>query len=412
MGLIGNRLAAWAARRPHLLLAAVPGATAARLAVEARARRYGWPLAASPADADLLVVAGEPGLELAAAIERVWAQLPGPRARVDVVDPASAGDALRGAAHRLGAAGREPADPGPGGDGGATHRGDDEGGTRGHGGRARHGDGGGAQGRGGPAHHDGDDGQGHEGHHQQGGGHGGMSMPGQLMMADRADDRDGLKLDVLHLALGPVLADWPAGLVVELTLQGDVVQQASARVLPPASGVARPYWNADDPEVRRRRRAAAHLDSLGRLWAVAGWPAGAASARRLRDDLIDGVPVAEAYRSFRRLDRRARRSRALRWATDGLGALAPADADRAGVGAAAGGDVTARWRCWLTATDRLLAGAEPARTAPGDGPARDEPARLAAATRLMVGLDLAAARLVLASFDPDPDELAALGVPR
>jgi len=33
-------------------------------------------------------------------------------------------------------------------------------------------------------------------------------------------------------------------------------------------------------------------------------------------------------------------------------------------------------------------------------------AKLSAATSLMVGLDVAAARLVLAGFDPDPDELA------
>ncbi|MBM0275207.1 hypothetical protein JM949_06930, partial [Micromonospora sp. STR1s_6] len=87
MGLTGDLLARWASRRPHLLLAAAPGATAARLAVEAHADRAGWPLAASPADADLLVVAGQPGSELAAAIERVWDQFPGPRARVRIIDP-------------------------------------------------------------------------------------------------------------------------------------------------------------------------------------------------------------------------------------------------------------------------------------------------------------------------------------
>ncbi|MCQ0019794.1 hypothetical protein [Actinomadura madurae] len=39
-------------------------------------------------------------------------------------------------------------------------------------------------------------------------------------MADRADDRDGLRLDVLHVPLGPVLPFWPAGLRVDLVLQG------------------------------------------------------------------------------------------------------------------------------------------------------------------------------------------------
>lgn len=44
-------------------------------------------------------------------------------------------------------------------------------------------------------------------------------MPGGLMMTERAADRDGLRLDMLYVALGPVLADWPAGLVVELAVQ-------------------------------------------------------------------------------------------------------------------------------------------------------------------------------------------------
>ncbi|MBQ1016835.1 hypothetical protein KBX71_03030 [Micromonospora sp. D93] len=369
MGVIGGSLAGWALRRPHLLLAAVPGATAVRLAVEAEARRHGWSQATSPADADLLVVAGEPGTELAGAVDRVWDQFPGPRARVQVVDAQDAAAALREAAQRL------------------------------------HDCGGGGQGQ-----HDG----GHEGH-------GGMSMPGGLMMAKRANDRDGLKLDALHLALGPVLVDWPAGLVVELTVQGDVVQAATGRVLPPAQPVEGSYWDVGDADTRRRRHAAAHLDSLGRLWAVAGWEGGAEAVRGLRDEVVGGMPVVEAYRRFRTLDRRARRSRALRWATDGLGMLDATRARGAGVtgpaarSAEAGGDVTARWRCWLAETGRLLAGGEPADVGPRGGPVGGAPASaalLTEATRLMVGLDLAAARLVLASFDPDSDELLTVGVRR
>ncbi|WFE35155.1 hypothetical protein [Micromonospora sp. WMMD975] len=357
MGLTGDVLARWAGRRPHLLVAAVPGATVARLAVEAHADRAGWPLAASPADADLLVVAGEPGPELAAAIERVWVQFPGPRARARITDPAAVESGLRAAVARLTGAGGEPHGGGPGPSG--------------------HGD------------------------------HDGMSMPGGLTMAERAEDRDGLKLDVLHLALGPVLADWPAGLVVELAVQGDVVQSADARVLPPADPAAvRPYPDVDHPELRRRRQAVAHLDALGRLWAVAGWPAGAATARRLRDALVDNVSFATAYAGFRPLDRRARRSRALRRATDGLGVLPEVTAGRAGLAgpAAVCGDATDRWRRRLAETDRLLAGGDPA------APEPDAAAVLAVAARLTVGLDLAAARVVLASFDPDPDAVVAAGV--
>src|SRR5699024_755889 len=68
----------------------------------------------------------------------------------------------------------------------------------------------------------------HEGH----GGHGGMDMaPGGIPLAQGGDDRHGLEMDVLHLALGPVLPFWPAGLVLRCSLQGDVVVGAEAAVI-------------------------------------------------------------------------------------------------------------------------------------------------------------------------------------
>ncbi|MEU4666103.1 hypothetical protein AB0F83_30615, partial [Micromonospora chalcea] len=302
MGLTRDVLARWAARRPHLLVAAVPGATGVRLAVEAHADRAGWPLAASPADADLLVVTGDPGTELTAAIDRVWDQVPGPRARTRITDPAGVPSALAAAVARWAGPGGERTDTGP-------HAAPDQGppageapaaGRAGH--RAHPGPGREADDVRGASHgrrHGG------SGRHDEGG-HDGMSMPGGLMMAERADDRDGLRLDVLHLALGPVLADWPAGLAVELAVQGDVVQSANARVLPPADpATVRPYRDVDHPGLCRRRQVVAHLDSLGRLWAVVGWAAGAATARRLRDALVDHVPLAVAYGGFVALDRRA-----------------------------------------------------------------------------------------------------------
>lgn len=408
MGLTGDVLARWAARRPHLLVAAAPGATAARLAVEAHADRLGWPLAASPADADLLVVAGEPGPELVAAIARVWDQFPEPRARVRVTDPAGAASGLHAAVAGLRVTGGEPTDSGAQGvrdHGWSAGSGSDVQRAQ----EARHGNDPGRTEPGRPgagpgrAHAGGPAGRPGRGDH---GGHDGMSMPGGLMMAERAGDRDGLTLDVLHLALGPVLADWPAGLVVEVAVQGDVVQSARARVLPPADPAAvRPYPDVDDPGLRRRRQAVTHLDALSRLWAVVGWPAGAATTRRLRDALVDHVPFAVAYAGFRSLDRRARRSRVLRRATDGLGVLSPVAAARAGTGdpAAVCGDATARWRHRLVETGRLLAGGGPAAPEPGAA------AVLELAARLTVGLDLAAARVVLASFDPDPDVVVAEG---
>ncbi|MFD0776765.1 hypothetical protein ACFQZ2_22765, partial [Streptomonospora algeriensis] len=101
-----------------------------------------------------------------------------------------------------------------------------------------------------------------------------MELAGGLVMADRGDDRDGLRLDRLHIAIGPAQADWPAGLVLKLTVQGEAVQQAEVAVqMPPAEDVSA-YWDyvaqeAHDPAALRFR-AAASADSLQRFLAVAG----------------------------------------------------------------------------------------------------------------------------------------------
>jgi hypothetical protein len=78
------------------------------------------------------------------------------------------------------------------------------------------------------------------------GGMGEMDMGGMVVrgtaMARRGMDRDGLRLDQLHLPLGPVLPDWPAGLLLRLTLQGDVIQEAEAEALAGGDGS---FW--DEP---------------------------------------------------------------------------------------------------------------------------------------------------------------------
>jgi hypothetical protein len=186
----------------------------------------------------------------------------------------------------------------------------------------------------------------------------------------------------------------------------------------PAGGPRRPpFWHAgDDPPAERGRRAAAcHLDSLVRLLALAGWGTAAAGAGRLRDRLLDGEPQGRVGADFGRWRRRVQRSRMLRWATDGLGVLGPADAERLGVSGPAlraqpPHDATARWLRWLVEAEELLAGGPVpdggprGRADPGGAP----PSRglLDAAVELMPGLELSAARLLMASLDPDPDELA------
>jgi hypothetical protein len=218
-------------------------------------------------------------------------------------------------------------------------------------------------------------------------------MVAGLPMAELGADRDGLTLDRLHVPLGPVLPDWPAGLVVRLTLQGDVIQEASAEVLDIWPGM--PFeWPSP---------VARELDGLARFLGVAGWPSAAGQARWLRDAVLAGDRVeAEAAALLRRI----RRSRTLRWLIRGI----PAGST----------DVAALLAARLTAieaalpTDRRPGVVEPAHSSPepqhggsippGE-PEQSQPAAggLAGLAGLLVGAELAAARLIVAAVDPDTD---------
>ncbi len=127
---VSEVLAGRAGRRAHVLTVEAPGWWLARAQVERAAVARGWQLATSPADADVLAVCGPPGAGLAAAVERVWQQLPGPRARVDVAgtDLGAAETALTRAADLLRTTGATdtPADHVPPG----QHDGHDSGTTR------------------------------------------------------------------------------------------------------------------------------------------------------------------------------------------------------------------------------------------------------------------------------------------
>ncbi|WP_308432549.1 hypothetical protein [Streptomyces coeruleorubidus] len=255
-----------------------------------------------------------------------------------------------------------------------------------------------------------------------------------LPMAERADDRDKLRLDQLHVPFGPALSDWPAGLVLRLTLQGDVVQGVEVDHLSVASGPRPPFWDepwlraAHGEEVTRgdavRRRCAAHLDSAGRLLAVAGWDDVAVRCRRLRDELLAGASREGIGGDLRRTVHRVGRSRALRWSIAGLGDL-PADRARAagvtGPALAAGGDVYDRLLMWLSEVERGLEElgdtrplARDDRTGPRgrlDGPRPPSAALLDVLPGLLIGAEFACARIIVASLDPDLDELALATVP-
>ncbi|MEU3190947.1 hypothetical protein ABZ686_09970 [Streptomyces sp. NPDC006992] len=425
-----------AAARPHVLLVTTPGGTATRLAAERQLRLQDLPQARTPAEADVLLVAGPECRGLRPAIDRLWQSLPAPRARARAATPAALPDALARCRAELAApparrhAGRRHEDragggPDAGSDAGPAvgfgngrdeHDGHDENSGGGHGSHGDHGS------------------RGDHGSHGSHGSHGDSEPPWGLPMAGQGADRDGLTLDQLHVPLGPFLADWPDGLTARLTLQGDVVQCLEC-AWPPVGGrpaaAGPPFWG--EPWARAaagarvaagegaRRRAAAHADSLGRLLAVAGWAGAATTARRLRDDLLDGTSSAELRPGVQRFARRVGRSRTLYWLTRGTGVLtaeAARDAGVTGPAARADGDVPARYRTWLAAlvrdVDRLAdrSPLDPAEEGPRGGGAPDGPWPSAALVRVLPGLlegaELAAARLVVASLDPDPDELAAV----
>jgi hypothetical protein len=381
------------ATRPHVMIAATPGATDVRLTAEEQLRRRGWPAALTPADADVLLVAGSAAPGIAQAVEAAWAAVPAPRVRVHATRPDDVAPALDAARAGLSSAADQRRSA-----------------------AARH-----------PGRHGGHDMGGHEamsgGHH----GHdmGGMAMPAGMPMADRAQDRDGLKLDQLHVTLGPLLPDWPSGLVARLTLQGDVVQHAEADAVglaDAASFWAEPWHQASAGEPvttgrAARRRAAAHLDSLARFLGVAGWADAGTAARALRDDTLRGTPPSMLGPAVRRFAARVARSRLLAWSTRGMGTLRPDDAAAAGPAGQAplrAGDVTARYRRWcgdladltvLLDDDSPLDSSvlAPPRGRAGAGQAPSA-VLLAVLPRLLEGAEFAAARLIVASLDPDLDE--------
>ncbi|MFD3375062.1 MULTISPECIES: hypothetical protein [unclassified Streptomyces] len=399
-----------AVSRPGVLLAVSPGATRQRLAVEAELARRGWPCVSGPAETDLLVVVGglgSEGEESDGVVAGLWRGIPAPKARVWITDPERVTDALdRGLAD--------------------LQRGEHEGHhehqqqeQEQHGAPTPHSD------------HSGHDM--HSGHH----GHAGHDMDGLiegLPMADRADDRDGLRLDVLHVPLGPVLADWPAGLILRLALQGDVVQTVAVEPMSTPPSPRPPFWN--EPWLHAtagghvsqgdaaRRLCAAHLDSLGRFFAVTGWDDMAARTRYVRDRALAGAAAAELTSLVSPLIRRAQRSRTLRWLTTGLGTL-PAEQARhhglTGPALVADGDAYNRVLVWLDALGRSAAACDSTEALDAaevvgprgrlDTPAPPSRALLDSLPRLLEGTEFACARIIVASLDPDLDELTHVPAP-
>ena len=79
---------------------------------------------------------------------------------------------------------------------------------------------------------------------------------GRPMAMTHDDVRDGLQLDEMTVQIGPYLRSWPCGLVLEMALQGDVVQHA--RIVRPPYGPTQ----GTRENVSSRLRSAARLLEL------------------------------------------------------------------------------------------------------------------------------------------------------
>ncbi|GAB2877798.1 hypothetical protein GCM10022245_11220 [Streptomyces mayteni] len=86
-------------------------------------------------------------------------------------------------------------------------------------------------------------------------------MVAGIPLAERGDDRDGLRLDVLRLPLGPVLLDWPAGPAVAAAGAGTRSGGPAPPEAPGGTAVGRGGCRTAEPpgpargRPRRRRRA-------------------------------------------------------------------------------------------------------------------------------------------------------------
>lgn len=377
----------FAARTPHVLIVPVPGADGPRGEVEHAVAVRRWHEATGPADTDVLVVAGRPGPEMRAVVADVWRRVPAPRLRIDFgtrTSPADIGrrldqvpgllaDPHRARVEAVSAATdahpvreRVPEHHHPAHADHPNH-GADAPGARDHAGPERHA----ARDTTGHGDHDA-----HHDHH-----HPDMPLPGGLGMAEVAEDRDGLALDVLRLPLGPVLPDWPAGLVVDVVMQGDVISSAEARFLDGPHAA---------PDAGESGAVVRELDVVARVLAVAGWAGPAARARFLRDRTRAGASRRETADDLLALVRRVRRSRVLHLMLRDLGRDQRAD-------------VADSLRRRLSRIEAHALGRPAPPSDASDGlPVRELGSRLA-------GAELAAARLLVAALDPRPDEGASAG---
>ena len=158
-------------------------------------------------------------------------------------------------------------------------------------------------------------------------GQGGAGMTGGVPygrpMAGRAPDRDGLELDQLPVRVGPWFTPLPSGLVLDVRLQGDVVQELTV----PGNAFAKP-WSAPSPPAPvpiaelERARASHHLCWLAHVLRVHGLAAiGRRSLALAREVERGDAADTRVLELASLLERMLSRHGTLGWATRHVGAL-------------------------------------------------------------------------------------------
>lgn len=200
-------------------------------------------------------------------------------------------------------------------------------------------------------------------------------------MAMTGDDRDGLALDQLHLRLGPFLDALPAGLAMEVTLQGEIIQACELHRSPAdeatgehesVSSRPRERWVHPATDLLRHLAWALHLHGLDGL--------GARAARLAIATADADVDRSHLSGDLALLRRRIGRT-GLLW---GLRSVGPIEGR---------GDAAMRWQ------DRLETLAEAVET--GDVPSSDPVASVPVEVlgQAVVGLSLNDATTTIASVD-------------
>jgi len=360
---VRQRLAELALHEVHVLFVERPGSALTRIAAERAIAERGWRVARSAADADALLCCGEPGPQLDPLVDRLFAQLPRPRTR----ERADAPGEVCAALDRILVALRSEDAASPITEGSPARADDAE--QTADSADMDHGD----------------------------MGHGDMDMsgPGGIELAGGDTDRDGLEMDVLSVRLGPALPAWPAGLVMSVTLAGDLVTSADVEVIGENPG------STGFTAMSGREQAALIADRIGWLLLLAGAGRAEGRLRQVRDGLLDGADIAWCTGRLRRLTARLDRSRSLRWSLRDLGRIDQGVLQELDLPLHWAGDVLDRLQRRLPALSHFVQRIGDTADDAGDLIPPVSRAGLDLVADTARGLDLGTARLVIASVDID-----------